>query len=231
MLVSFQSRAHAHRLAELRWLGNRRRHQQRLERKRFLPSSCPPCSASLRRLMVFVVCWHTCDRLQLLLCSHHSLDSSARDGGDGCQHDGVERRWDEWHKSWPGRAERNGASPRSTFYANIFTSLSSLCWYQLAQQGGRTAHPGCNIRGISLECNFLSPSPTFSRGISFPSTTPSRSKNRLNRTRACTGLTRALLCCPEPEPARVGLRTLTPFLVRSQALLGLSPASQCLALS
>src|SRR6266576_4473755 len=28
------------------------------------------------------------------LHSHHSLDS-VTDGGDGCQHDGVERRWDD----------------------------------------------------------------------------------------------------------------------------------------
>ena len=33
---------------------------------------------------------------QLHLHSHLSLDSAA-DGDDGCQRDGVERRWDNWH--------------------------------------------------------------------------------------------------------------------------------------
>ena len=35
------------------------------------------------------------------LHSHHSLVSVAE---DGCQRDGVKRRWDDWHRGWPERA-------------------------------------------------------------------------------------------------------------------------------
>ena len=49
---------------------------------------------------------HTCD--QSHLHNRHSLDSVVV--GDGCQCNGVERRWDDWHKGWPERANCSNGS-------------------------------------------------------------------------------------------------------------------------
>jgi hypothetical protein len=40
----------------------------------------------------------TCKRLSIALSWPPQLGQRHGDGGDGCQRDGVERRWDDWHR-------------------------------------------------------------------------------------------------------------------------------------
>ena len=68
------------------------------------------------------------------LHSHYSLDSGAEnsgDCGDVCQHGGVERRWDDWHRGRPEREMVRLPDQRSADRPPTFSCLLSVCIYQL----------------------------------------------------------------------------------------------------
>jgi hypothetical protein len=136
-----------------------------------------------QRLCADARCGCTCGRLSIAPSWPARLGQRRGYGGDGCQHDGVGRRWDDWHRGWPERVNaarkvRWCVSPIDVlptscppFPVTVFFLLASISsTRQTRRSSRRRSH-------ISLAWRASSHSPTASRGIPPLSTTPSRSKN------------------------------------------------------
>ena len=178
-------------------------------------TSRPACSASLRRCTEWE---HLRATLNRTFIATTAWTASRGDGGDGCQRDSFERRWDDWHRGRPECAKCSNESSmvslpyqRSAESANLFWSPSPFCIDQLDKANAPPILIPESRRGtyISLAVNASSHSPTALWGI-IPSicTTPSQSKTTrgFNCVRACTELTRPYYCTPpEIEPARTQL--------------------------
>ena len=100
------------------------------------------------------------------------MDSVAGDGAEGCQHDGVERRWDAWHKGWPKRAncsKEDSAVVRllDQLSADRLPTFSRRCLPSVGidQLDKADALPIPDVYSITLEFNSLSHLPMVSRDI------------------------------------------------------------------
>ena len=129
-----------------------------------------------RRLCEDGWCGHTCERLPI-------TPPCVRAGGDGCQRDGVERRWDDWKKAFPELAncsneKCNGASPRLTF----FRQAVNIVFLLLAWTSSTPLIPDAYI--YLPECNSLSLTYT---SYTFPLYNAPKITRGFNRARACTG--------------------------------------------
>jgi hypothetical protein len=130
--------------------------------------------------------------LNLTFIATTAWTASRRDGGDGCQGDVVEHRWDDSHQGWPERAKCSNESAMVRFpdhrfcrqAGNLFPSLSSL--HRSAREGRRVAHPRCVH--ISLGMQYLVSLSDGHMGT-FPLSW-SKTTRKFNRACACTGHTR-----------------------------------------
>ena len=142
--------------------------------------------------------------------SHHNLDSVAGYGADGCQRNGVERRWDNWHKGWPERANcsKESAMVRLLDQLSAFRLLTFSCCCLLSvsinqpDKADAPLIPDASGYSISLEFNSLSHSPTTSRGI--PATTIPFSQKHPRGPKTTRGFDLACACT---GPARLGYCT------------------------
>ena len=119
------------------------------------------------------------------------------DGGDCCQCNGVERHLDDWHRGW------QTATMKVRWCVSPINVLLTSCQpfpvpvFFLSASISSTRQTRRSSRGrtyISLACNASSHSPTASRGIPSPSTTPAvQPSTHVHRAHS------TLLRCPKPS--------------------------------
>jgi hypothetical protein len=113
--------------------------------------------------------------------------ASRRDGGDGCQGDDVERRWDDWHRLH----DHHFCSQAANFFPLPF----SFCYLSIDQldKADVSLIPDEYIYPLACNVSSHSESPTtWWVCLPFLRPTPSRSKatREFDRACACIGRTR-----------------------------------------